>query len=1090
MGTLRFKGPKAGTAVNLSNITVGANSGSANVSSWKLPGVASGLPVIAGLPREGQTLTCNTVGLTSITGYQWKSNGTNIGGASSSTYVVATQDENYITCEVTCAQGVLLTPPLMIYKPCPAGCINSTHDTDDNSVLTAIAHNLATHIAVANGDWSAPATWLGGKVPGYGAFVLIPYGKTVTYDVAPNAPRLDQMRIDGELTFATDQNTQLFLETLVVGRGGILRIATAGARLDPTLTAEIVLADGDYATDNRGPTDVSISRHTRLWGRSLIWMGTFSAWGHKRTRWLRTAIASAPLATATSATLSETPVGWRVGDQILISGTRPRTSLVDSQTEFRTISSISGNVVSWTTGLAFDHNHSRNATVLRDDLQPVVGNITSNIIIRSRYDHPKPRHYLRPHTMAMHTDSVTDVWDVEFKNLGRTRKEDRVAAGLIHTNGNFRYFNQGEGGAGEFVEETLTARSNLQRMYPVHSHFTGFLKPQRDVYSSCVVNGSPGWGMSHHASEVDMDFNIVTNFAGAGMVAESGNETGSWVQNCCVRPAINVSDTANVKLSQEGHGNNGDAFQEGIGFAFVGRALRNNRNYAADLNVGFGFYHRGPRISHKRTEIDMKDLSGHSWQNTPTEYPVQDFPIIHFEGNEASGVVGGFSVTKSSPTQNHALNIVLKNFKVWDWSSTAGSIEYVGQYKLEHWDMVASSSFLPGAGNALNFSQNALQIALARSRSERATTGLTLSDNTAEGFDHNSFDTTNRPRYIVEAFESFGDTTAVVVDGTDKSKQYTAEQTYIEPDHNATFSVGSWNGSSITHTYTSGSPANITDTVSSGETIPKVMDGIGMSLPGSSNITNFLTANGYWTYSGNNIALFPVYISDRLSGRPVKKWHAMTLTGSLTGYTNNGAFTLGGPAPTVSAAVINTPVNTVGTLDVLALASGVGTLSLADSYYQPDHGRLEVNQPTAGDVRYTPDPGYRGQDLAWLWVDNAQGFSTRVDLIINVGITTAQVFGTSDWSVVDSATANSVNLRIINPPDAGGRQIEKIEYTTDAGATWRRYCWGLRVGTLVIGTASDGTTLTTGTFDFALRYKCKIDGTVVAPSASKSVTIS
>jgi hypothetical protein len=288
-------------------------------------------------------------------------------------------------------------------------------------------------------------------------------------------------------------------------------------------------------------------------------------------------------------------------------------------------------------------------------------------------------------------------------------------------------------------------------------------------------------------------------------------------------------------------------------------------------------------------------------------------------------------------------------------------------------------------------------------------------------------------------------------------------------------------------------PGNLVDSVSSLGGFPKFWDGAGVSYfsVGSgdgTNVTKTLERNGYWTLDGNNILVFPVYISDRLSARPQKIWRALTLTGSVAAYTNNGAWA---PlaAPTVSPATLNIAVNQTGTIDILDLASGSGTLTLSDSYYQPDHGRMSVNDPTPGIVTYKPDRGYRGQDLAWLWVENGRGGSTRVDLIINIGVTAAQPFGTGEWSVVDSATANAVNLRIISPPDTGGRQIEKIEYTTDGGATWKRYCWGQRIGTLTITTESDGTALAAGSYDFQLRYVCKIDGTTVAASAVKSVTV-
>jgi hypothetical protein len=297
------------------------------------------------------------------------------------------------------------------------------------------------------------------------------------------------MRIDGELTFTTDQNTQLHLETLIVGRGGVLRIATTANRLPVQYTAEIIIADSDYAADSRIATGISLSRWTRLWGRGVIWLGEFSAWGHLRTRWLRTALASAPMATDTSATLAEPPVGWQVGDQIVIAGTLSKVAVPESQTEYRTITAISGATISWSDGLAFDHGHAQSSTVIRDDLQPVIGNTTSNIIIRSKYNRPKELSHLRGHTMAMHKDSKTDLWDVAFYDLGRTRKEPGGPAGNLTETNAFRYYDED---TDAFIEESLTPSSNVQRKYPIHAHFVGFNKDVVYTFNSCVRKGSHG----------------------------------------------------------------------------------------------------------------------------------------------------------------------------------------------------------------------------------------------------------------------------------------------------------------------------------------------------------------------------------------------------------------------------------------------------------------------------------------------------------------------------------------------------------------------------------------------------------------------
>jgi hypothetical protein len=63
-------------------------------------------PVVSGTPEVGQTLSCTTgtwTGEGTITyAYQWRRNGSNISGATSSTYLTDDPDEGaFISCRVT-----------------------------------------------------------------------------------------------------------------------------------------------------------------------------------------------------------------------------------------------------------------------------------------------------------------------------------------------------------------------------------------------------------------------------------------------------------------------------------------------------------------------------------------------------------------------------------------------------------------------------------------------------------------------------------------------------------------------------------------------------------------------------------------------------------------------------------------------------------------------------------------------------------------------------------------------------------------------------------------------------------------------------
>jgi hypothetical protein len=83
-------------------------------TAWEVssgvPPVNTVAPAITGTAQEGQTVTCSTgtwTGTPTITfGYQWKRNGSNIGSATNSTYVLVTADVSQsITCQVTATNG-------------------------------------------------------------------------------------------------------------------------------------------------------------------------------------------------------------------------------------------------------------------------------------------------------------------------------------------------------------------------------------------------------------------------------------------------------------------------------------------------------------------------------------------------------------------------------------------------------------------------------------------------------------------------------------------------------------------------------------------------------------------------------------------------------------------------------------------------------------------------------------------------------------------------------------------------------------------------------------------------------------------------
>src|SRR5262249_10467231 len=85
--------------------------------------------------------------------------------------------------------------------------------------------SAVTTLALQSGNWSDPNIWQNGTVPDANANVLIPSQTTVTLDTISNPVHV--VRVDGTLQFATDVDTTLLVDTLVVNMAGSLIIGTA-----------------------------------------------------------------------------------------------------------------------------------------------------------------------------------------------------------------------------------------------------------------------------------------------------------------------------------------------------------------------------------------------------------------------------------------------------------------------------------------------------------------------------------------------------------------------------------------------------------------------------------------------------------------------------------------------------------------------------------------------------------------------------------------------------------------------------------------------------------------------------------------------
>lgn len=1031
-------GVKSGT--NLGNVTITAGNGSGTVAvpAYRLPRAVMSVPRINSSQfTTAPQWTIDTSMLTGITSYSWQCTCQMPMFFCTSAAMSATDITNYVDAMdgmhgtegvmnhsghshaqshfkaikvvIECDQGTVESLPFMPYMSHGM----AEHDRDDAAVLVLVPQIEATHIAVADGAWTNPATWLGGRVPKNGARVLIPCKRVVTYD-QHRAYRHDWIRVDGTLNVARDKSTYMLVETFVETRGSTFTCGTPGSRLPSQYRFDMVISDRDYRTDSRRPTDIDLARDPRLLGRGLIGQGTRVMWGAFKDPWIRTEAGGAPMQDDTSLVLARVPVGWAVGDRIAIGG----TGTTNVETEVRTITAISGGMVSWAGGLLHDHDH-KNPQVTRTDLQPGIANLTRNIRIRS--ENPSGHAWRRGHTMDMHIDAKADIWEVQHDGLGRTVKAfaaNENPTGLITAAGQFRYFEHGTvEGSGVERLVTATARSNVQGRYGVHGHLLGFRKPFIDTYHGCVVTDVVGWGMVHHDCEARMDNNVVHDFAGAGIVSESGNETGEWTGNFVT--AGRLKATAEDAKNADGLGKFGDFFRQSYGLAMRSRAIVVNANMVMDCSNGLVFNHRQNSLAKDTTTpgkdlatstVDIKNLQGiyRAKGGTTGIIKSEDYPIIHANFNETAGYSGsGIYVFKEGPAHGHGLNVNLKGHKAWAFRNSGVMVQYIGHYIISDADCIAAAG-TPGS-TGINVDANSHNVTVLRPRTERCAIGVgfnVVNSNGIQAVGPQFYNTTNDPRYKLVAHTSVDDTVARQGGSStpqgNRLRVWATAPAEVEPTTNLPFVLGLVNRNTgvVTGAVTNGLEATTTrwqrDSVSPdvGKPLPAPFDDLAIPYNNTSAqenaaqataqlAANYAALEGFWTYNGQPHVIFPMYFADGIYGTPAIFWHALQLNTAPPEATNNGTFVLASGRPVVQSANLTVAKGVIGTIDILALASHPqgGMLTLSNSYFAPDKGRISID---GGVVTYQPRLDSLGTDKAFLWVEDGRGHSTRVQLNITI----------------------------------------------------------------------------------------------------------
>ncbi|MDB9525724.1 G8 domain-containing protein [Oscillatoria sp. CS-180] len=538
---------------------------------------------------------------------------------------------------------------------------------EHQALMDLVPKNKATHVAVNNGSWFDPNTWKGGKIPGDKAKVLIEEGVKVRYDGESDA-RLKTVRLDGTLTFAHNKDTKMVVDTFVSTDEGTLNIGTEKNPIQADKTAQIIIANEGKIDTRWDPTQLS---------RGVVTHGEVNINGAEKTDFI--ALSKDAIAGDSELVLKGKPSGWRVGDKLVLGGTSYGWKGSDQDNsrfrdEVLTITEINGNRVRFTndsiesgdnTILRFDH--VRPDIPEKDQLSLYVANTSRNVTIESEDGESTPTSQ-RGHTMFMHNPDVS-INNAGFYHLGRSDKTKLVDD------------------VSENVDGSKGHGKNPRGRYGLHIHRTGAddINGQAAIVTGNAVVDTPGWGIVHHDSHAVLKDNVVFDVAGAGIVAEAGNELGLWENNITIKttgiPWEKVSQQSDARDRKFDLGFRGEGYWV-QGAAQV--AMRDNVAISANDSgiTVFGDtldpqndFRDKETIAVKNLPADIRDRVAQPGQE---EVDVTDVPLRELSGFESYNTNMGMRVwgqmtnfdghlTFSSPEPRtaHEARGLIEDFKLW-----------------------------------------------------------------------------------------------------------------------------------------------------------------------------------------------------------------------------------------------------------------------------------------------------------------------------------------------------------------------------------------------------------------------------------------
>ncbi len=596
-------------------------------------------------------------------------------------------------------------------------------------LLNLLPDGAADVVAVQSGKWSDPATW-GGTLPGPGDDVQISIDLTVIYDIdddgdeiGPDTTRFHFVRVDGVLAWDTDIDTTMYVDTLFSPPWGEVIIGDDADPIPADRTARIVIIADDPMTD-----------FPQL-SRGFIPHGMNRIVGAPKTPFAR--LAADATAGASTIALAAAPVGWNIGDTLVLGGSffDPEGSNDDNSRfhdEVLVVTAINGarvdfvNAAPGVEGLQWDHVRPEGTFFDADDVHLYVANLTRNVTFESELAPTSPdvptggdlQDRRRGHVMVMHTnDSI--IRNAAFVGFGRLNKDEFIDDPGLNVDGT-----DGNG-------------ANVRGRYGVHHHrnlpnnnqpIDIIDCPPAEITGS-VVWGSPGWGFVHHDSHSVLEDNVAFDVLGSAFVQEAGNEIGRWSNNLAIKTTGDDDPEMTVEPFGDGYkrvanfdfGFNGEAFWiqgasqvefiDNIAISAAGGGASLFSDVDGNSNRDRGVVpveHLRPEIQHIVTNDAQTIAVNRVPANTFTGFEVSnsDFGLITWNHMRNQGSWIGF--TCPCDGNFHREYALVDNFRFWNIYGQGVHLQYSSQIEFRGGIIASSDLATPGVDDkpAINLAIN------------------------------------------------------------------------------------------------------------------------------------------------------------------------------------------------------------------------------------------------------------------------------------------------------------------------------------------------------------------------------------------------